>query len=82
MQRAGGTHALWRNDGTPLVDLGPGEAGSTDEGVALNSSEWSPAMREYGEFGFLSSGNGAPMKKIYDGLGGSCLSERHKFSGN
>src|SRR4051794_15456681 len=33
----GDWHAfLWRNDGKPMVDLGPDEVGSTSEGHAIN----------------------------------------------
>ena len=37
--RTATTHAfLWKNDGTPMVDLGPSEVGSFSEATALNAS--------------------------------------------
>lgn len=72
----GDLHAfLWKNDGTPMVDLGPPEVGSTSEGVALNASGQvaGDAQDSTGEFAFLSSGDGSPMTRIHDGLGGSAV---------
>jgi probable HAF family extracellular repeat protein len=73
----GDTHAfLWKNDGNPMVDLGPGEVGSTSEGIALSASGLvtGHAQDSSGEYGFVSSGNGAPMKKILNNIGGLDLS--------
>ncbi len=70
----GDAHAfLWKNDGNPVVDLGPPEVGSYSEGDALNASGLvaGDAQDSTGQFAFLSSGNGTPMTRIYDGLGGS-----------
>ena len=72
----GDTHAfLWKNNGTPMVDLGPDEVGSTSEGVALNASGLvtGDAQDSTGEFGFLSSGDGTPMRRILDSLGGNAI---------
>ena len=70
----GDTHAfLWKNDGTPMVDLGPSEVGSFSEGIGLNASGLVGvyAQDSTGDFSFVSSGNGTPITRIPDGLGGS-----------
>jgi probable HAF family extracellular repeat protein len=67
------THAfLWKNDGTPMVDLGPPEVGSTSEGIAISPSGLVGGMAfgSTGNFAFLSSADGKHMTRIYDGLGG------------
>jgi probable HAF family extracellular repeat protein len=72
----GDTHAfLWRNDGNPVVDLGPPEVPSYSEGDAVNASGLvaGDAQDSTGQFAFESSGDGTPMKRIYDGLGGSAI---------
>ncbi len=72
----GDDHAfLWRNDGHPMADLGPPEVGSVSYAVAINASGliggW--AQDSSGEYGFVSSGNGSPMKKILNNIGGLSL---------
>jgi probable HAF family extracellular repeat protein len=72
----GDNHAfLWRNNGTPMVDLGPPEVGSMSYGNALNASGLvaGAAKDSTGSFGFVSSGDGAPMTRIYDGIGGASV---------
>jgi probable HAF family extracellular repeat protein len=72
----GDDHAfLWKNDGTPMVDLGPSEGGSTSYGIALNASGLvaGNGYDSTGQFSFVSSGDGTPMTRIYDVLGGSGL---------
>ena len=67
----GDTHAfLWRNDGKPMVDLGPSDVGSTSKAVAINASGLvgGNATDSSGNFAFESSGGTAGMKRI--GLGG------------
>ena len=70
----GDYHAfLWKNDGHPMVDLGPDELGSSSQGNALNAFGLVTgyASDSTGSYGFVSSGDGAPMKKIPNGFGGS-----------
>ena len=72
----GDTHAfLWKNDGNPMIDLGPSEVGSRSGGVALSDSGlvggW--ASDSTGNFAFTSLGDGTPAKRIYDGLGGTYI---------
>jgi len=70
----GDLHAfLWSNNGKPMVDLGPGEVGSTSLGYAINASGLvgGSAQDSNGRFAFVSSGDGKPMRRIQDGLGGS-----------
>jgi probable HAF family extracellular repeat protein len=73
----GGNHAfLWANDGTPIEDLGPPGAISESEAYELSASGLvvGPASVGFNPFFiFVSSGGGAPMKRIYDGLGGNSL---------
>ncbi|MGH9692568.1 MAG: choice-of-anchor D domain-containing protein, partial [Bryobacteraceae bacterium] len=66
---------VWKHDGTPLVDLGPLEAGSISQGTSINASGvvTGYAQDSTGEFAFLSSGDGTPMKRIYDTFGGNQL---------
>ena len=58
-----------------MVDLGPPEVGSHSEGIALNASGLvtGDANDSTGYFAFVSSGDGTPMTRIYDGLGGSVI---------
>jgi probable HAF family extracellular repeat protein len=62
---------LWKNDGTPMVDLGPAEVGSRSIGRGLNASGlvagW--AQDSTGQYGFVSSGGS--MTRIADSLGGA-----------
>ncbi len=70
----GDTHAfLWKNNATPMVDLGPTEVGSTSTAHALSASGLvaGSASDSTGMFVFESPGGGAPMTRIYDGLGGT-----------
>ncbi len=65
----GDDHAfLWRNNGGPMVDLGPPEVGSTSYSVGLNASgvATGTVFDSTGVFVFTSSGDGTPMKRIYD----------------
>jgi probable HAF family extracellular repeat protein len=69
----GDSHAfLWKNDGTPMVDLGPSELGSTSSAYALNASGQVAGMAtdSGGSFGFVSSSNGASMTQFQNSLGG------------
>ena len=75
----GDYHALlWKNAGTLLVDLGPNEPGSESDGYALNAPGvvTGEARDSTGEFGFVSSGDGTPMKKIPNGVGGTEVNPR------
>lgn len=68
----GDTHAfLWRNDGNPMVDLGPAEVGSTSNSRAINASGVvaGTARDSTGQYGFVSSGG--PMTRIVNNLGGA-----------
>jgi probable HAF family extracellular repeat protein len=70
----GDSHAfLWKNNGNPMMDLGPPEVGSTSSSAALDSSGLvaGSASDSTGYFAFESLGNGAPMTRIYNGLGGT-----------
>ncbi len=72
----GDTHAfMWRNDGTPMVDLGPPKAGTYSAGAALNASGvvTGYAANNTEIFAFVSSGDGTPMTRIHDGLGGNAI---------
>ena len=67
----GDSHAfLWKNDGTPMADLGPDELGSTSTGRYVNSSGMvvGDAQDSTGGFAFASPGGGAPMTKIVNNL--------------
>jgi len=69
----GDLHAfLWKNDGTSMIDLGPEELGSTSNGSGINASGLvaGDAQDSTGSFAFESSGNGKPMQRIYDAMGG------------
>ena len=71
---AGDLHAfLWKNNGTAMIDLGPSEAGSTSYGNAVNAHGLvaGSATDSTGDYGFVSSGNGSPLTKIPNGLGGT-----------
>ncbi len=74
----GDFHAfLWKNDGTPMVDLGPPEVGSFSDATALNASGLVTgyARDSTGDyFDFVSSGDGAPMRRITNTFGGSITS--------
>lgn len=72
---------LWKNDGNPMIDLGPSEAGSTSYGYRINASGMvvGVAHDSTGDFAFESSGDGSPMKKIYDSLGGTYV-EAHAIN--
>ena len=62
----GDEHAfLWKNNGNPMVDLGPDEVGSSSQGNALNASGLVAgyASDSTGTYGFVSSGNGPPWKR-------------------
>ncbi len=68
----GDTHAfLWKNDGNPMVDLGPHEVGSMSCGIAINASGLVAGYADdsTGHFAFVSSGDGTPMRRIYQGFG-------------
>ncbi len=56
-----------------MVDLGPNKVGSYSEGVAISASGLitGDAQDSTGEFGFLSSGDGTPMTKILNVIGGT-----------
>jgi probable HAF family extracellular repeat protein len=68
----GDFHAfLWKNDGTPMVDLGPTEKGSRSAGNDINASGLvaGSAQDSTGQYGFVSSGGA--MTKIVNSLGGA-----------
>lgn len=68
----GDVHAfLWKNNGTPMMDLGPAQAGSLSEGTGINASGLVAGDASIGadQFAFEFSGNG-PMKRIHNTLGG------------
>ncbi len=70
----GSYHAfLWKNDGNPMIDLGPDKVGSDSVGYGLNASGQvtGSVTDSTGTFAFVSSGNGTPMKLIHDRLGGN-----------
>ncbi len=72
----GDFHAfLWKNDGSPMVDLGPPEVGSQSDGLAISASGLvtGDAHDSSGYFAFVSSGDGTPMTRILNGLGGSVI---------
>jgi probable HAF family extracellular repeat protein len=62
---------LWRNDGTPLVDLGPNKFNIDSAGYDINASGVVAGTVDdpAGEYGFVSSGG--TMKKIPNGFGGT-----------
>ena len=64
---------LWRNDGSPMIDLVPAAKGSRSTGYAVNASGLvaGSAQDSTGSYGFVSTGNGAPPKKIPNDLGGN-----------
>ncbi len=69
----GDQHAfLWKNNGAPMVDLGPDEVGSVSRAVGINASGLvaGQASDSTGSFGFVSYGDGAPLIKIANGFGG------------
>jgi probable HAF family extracellular repeat protein len=70
------SHAfLWKSGGTPMVDLGPPEAGSFSHAQALNASGLvigDAQQSSTGDFAFLAS-HGPPMTTIPDGLGGNSI---------
>jgi probable HAF family extracellular repeat protein len=68
----GDFHAfLWKNDGTPMVDLGPAGVGSRSIGQGINASGLvaGSAQDSTGQYGFVSSGGS--MTRIADSLGGA-----------
>jgi probable HAF family extracellular repeat protein len=68
----GDLHAfLWKNNGTPMIDLGPGPAGTDSAGYGINKSGLvvGTATDSTGTYAFVSSG--AAMTKIPNGLGGT-----------
>ena len=67
---------LWRNDGSPMVDLVPAAKGSRSTGNAVNASGLvaGSAQDSTGSYGFVSTGNGAPPTKIANDLGGNSTS--------
>ena len=70
---AGFFHAfLWKNNGTPLIDLGPSTPDSISTGFGINASGevTGSAQDSTGYFAFVSI-NGAPMTVIPNSLGGS-----------
>jgi probable HAF family extracellular repeat protein len=70
----GDKHAfLWKNDGNPMVDLGPDEVGSSSNGAGINSSGLvvGTVQDSTGTYGFLSAGSGGPVTKILNRLGGT-----------
>ena len=70
----GDAHAfLWRNNGKPMVDLGPTELGSTSGAFGINASGLvvGSATDSTGSYGFVSYGNGAAMTKIRNRIGGT-----------
>ena len=83
---AGKTHAfIWKNDGTPMLDLGP--TGVNSEAVAIDSrgGVLADAQPSSGEYAFFY-GEFAPGSKIHDDLGGSAifpydLNNRNMFTG-
>ena len=71
--RHGDFHAfLWKNDGTPMMDLGPSVVGSTSIGRSINASGvvagTAQDQNQASAYGFVSSGG--PMTKIVNSLGG------------
>jgi probable HAF family extracellular repeat protein len=70
----GDTHAyLWKNNGMPMLDLGPTEVGSFSDGTGINASGQvvANAQDSTGSYAFVSSGDGTPITKIHNALGGS-----------
>jgi probable HAF family extracellular repeat protein len=68
------THAfLWRNNGRPMVDLGPDKPHSYSVGYGINASGMvtGQAQDSTGIYAFVSSGSGAPLTVIPNDLGGS-----------
>ncbi len=62
---------LWRNDGSPLVDLGPNKFNIDSAGYAINASGVvaGTVNDPAGEYGFISSGGA--MTRIPNGFGGT-----------
>ena len=72
----GDTHAfLWRHDGTPMVDLGPGAAGTSSEATDLATLGMvtGDAQTGAGEYAFESSSDGTSITKILNDWGGSSV---------
>ena len=68
------SHAfLWKNDGTPMVDLGPSQVGSFSHAQALNSSGLVIGETSGSSSGSFLAGGGKPMRSIPDGLGGNTV---------
>ncbi len=64
---------LWKNDGSPMVDLGPPEVGSQSDGNAISASGLvtGDAHDSTGDFAFVS--DGTHMTRIRNGLGGRTI---------
>jgi probable HAF family extracellular repeat protein len=85
----GDMHAfLWKNDGTPMVDLGPSTAGVDSEGVAIDSRGGvaGDVQPKSGEYAFLIAVDGTRIATVHDDLGGSAvfpydLNNRLMFTG-
>lgn len=62
---------VWKNDGGPMVDLGPSTAGTSSSARGINASGVvvGNAQDGTGQYAFLSSGDGRPMRKIYNPWG-------------
>ncbi len=71
------SHAfLWKNDGTPMLDLGPPQAGSFSQAMGLNASGMvigTASDSSTGDYAFLSLGDGTPMTRIKDSTGGNAV---------
>jgi probable HAF family extracellular repeat protein len=70
----GDFHAfLWKNNGSPMVDLGPHVSGAYSSGYAINASGLvtGNAQDSTGQYAFVSSGGGAPLTVIPNDLGGN-----------
>ena len=90
----GDTHAFLWKAGQPMVDLGPPtppEVFSQSAAVAINASGVVTGYADdsTGHFIFESSGDGTPMTRIYQGLGGDsfvtspyAINDRGQLTGN
>jgi probable HAF family extracellular repeat protein len=71
---------LWKNDGTPMIDLGPSMVGSDSSGYGINASGLVAGTAQdrkqlsTGQYGFVSSGG--TMTTIANSLGGAATSAR------
>jgi probable HAF family extracellular repeat protein len=68
----GDGHAfLWKNDGTPMVDLGPKKVGSWSVGMAISASGYITGgwgLKDTDDFSFVSSRDGTHMINIPNDL--------------